>query len=521
MAMKHAFFVCLIITFLFSCSSETTTSGNINWWCTQTPYYETCNHYIAEPNPYMTTISTNQFLDMTVQAAIDEARVALKRAQGIESKYPNVPGKSLWGSCVEYIDGIVFTLNMVLNHTLHPTQLDVQTWLSASLAYINVCEKGFELINMTNTMLPLISTNLTQLILNSLAISVLFRGSNTNNAPESVDWKQRDLALECTPNVVVAQDGSGDFETVQEAVNSASNRTQSRRYVIYVKAGIYDENVVIPRTVEYITMFGDGINKTIITGSRGLGGDMVGTSKAGDLKQTATFQVWGRGFIARDITFRNTAGPQGEKAVALLTSSDQSAFYHCSIEGYQDTLFTFSSKQFYKECQIFGTVDFIFGDAPAVFQDCEIFIRKPPLEEGGLVVTANGRKYENETSGYTLQGCKITAADDLKPVIDQHKAFLGRPWYPHAETVYMQCFLDELVDPKGWMDTWGYNETIYYGEYKNYVPGSSTDERVKWSGYHAIDDPNIAEDFTVDKFMSGNQWLPATGVPFTSGFENL
>ncbi|KAL4575935.1 hypothetical protein LXL04_012022 [Taraxacum kok-saghyz] len=523
MAMKLPLFICLTIPFIFSCSSETTTSGTINWWCTQTPHYQTCNHYVAVRNTNTAAISTNQFLDMTVQAAMDEAHLVLKQAQGIESTYPNVPGKSLWGSCVDYFDGIVFTLNMVLNHTLEPTPVDVQTWLSAGLAYIDVCEKGFDLINMQNTMLPTISTNLTQLILNSLAISVLIRGSSTT--PEIMDWEFRDeykplnLAIE-KPDVVVAKDGSGNFKTVQEAVNFAGKRTRVpwRYYAIHVKAGIYEENVVIPKTMEHIKMFGDGINKTIITGRRHSGGDMLGTAKAGDLKDSATFQIWGRGFIARDMTFRNTAGPEAHQAVALLTSSDQSAFYHCSIEGYQDTLFTFSNKQFYKECQIYGTVDFIFGDAPAVFQDCHIFLRKP-LPGGGLVVTANGRKYVNETGGYTLQGCIITAGSDLKGVIHQYnyKAFLGRPWSAHAETVYMQSFIDDLVDPRGWMDSWGHNQTIYYGEYKNYGPGSSTNRRVKWHGYHVITDRKIAEYFTVARLMLGNHWLPGTGVPFTSG----
>ncbi|CAH1438909.1 unnamed protein product [Lactuca virosa] len=552
MTLKLALFICLAISFIFSCSSETTSVGTVNWWCTQTPHYETCNHYVTLRNPTSATISTDEFLDMTVEAAIDEARMVLKRAQGIESKYPNVPGKSLWGSCVDYFDGVVFTLNMIQNNTLQPNPLDVQTWLSASLAYINVCEKGFELINKTNTMLPLISTNLTLLILNSLAISVLLKGSSTNT-PGVVDWEYFRNEYKPKPDVVVAHDGSGDFKLVQEAVDSAMNRPHPGRYVIYVKAGIYEENVVIPRTVELITMFGDGINKTIITGSRRSGDDVLETVKVGDLKGSATFrkfmsrflfsiffhtnaisllnllrvcfvsmaEIYGRGFIARDMTFRNTAGPLGEQAVALLTSSDKSVFYHCSIEGYQDTLFTLSSRQFYKECKIFGTVDFIFGDAAAVFQDCQIFLRKP-RPGGGLVVTAHGRKYENETSGYTLQGCNITAGKDLKPVIDQYKAtFLGRPWFARARTVYMQSFLDDLVDPEGWLDSWGYNQTIYYGEYKNYGPGSSTSRRVKWHGYHVITDPKIAQPYTVAELLSGNEWLPASGVPFTPGFENM
>nr|XP_043633752.1 pectinesterase 2-like [Erigeron canadensis] len=221
------------------------------------------------------------------------------------------------------------------------------------------------------------------------------------------------------------------------------------------------------------------------------------------------------------MTFRNTAGPHNEQAVAFLSGSDHSAVYNCSMEGYQDTLYTAANKQFYKNCKIFGTVDFIFGDALAVFQDCEIFVRKT-VPRGGLVVTAHGRKYHNESTGYCLQGCTITVAADLKPFISEYsKAFLGRPWHPYAFTMYMESFIDDLVDPQGWLDTWGYNETTFCGEYMNYGPGASTDQRVKWRGYHVINDPNIAKYFTVSKFILGNQWLPETGVPFISAFQIL
>ncbi|KAJ9539727.1 hypothetical protein OSB04_026233 [Centaurea solstitialis] len=461
---------------------------------------------------------------MTVQTAINEALVVRQRAHEIESKYPNAPGKELWSTCVDYFDGLAFTLNMNFDRTLDPTPLDIQTWISAGVAYINMCEKGFELINMTNTILPVISNNLTKLVTNTLAISVLNRGSDTSGF---VDWDyQNEHNLSNTklelkrPNVVVTQDGSGDFRTVQDAINAASQRAQpTKRFVIYVKAGIYRENVVIRNSVQYITMYGDGINKTIITGSRHAGGDALKTAKAGDLKDTATFQVWGPGFIARGMTFRNTAGPKGGQALALLSGSDKSVFYRCSFEGYQDTLLAHSNRQFYKECQVLGTVDFIFGDAAAVFQDCRIFLRRP-RPGGGLVVTANGRKLNNESSGFTIQGCKITAGDDLKPVLSQYKkAFLGRPWAPYALTVYMQNYLDDLIDPQGWLDSWGNKEHCYCGEYRNYGPGSSTKKRVKWRSFHKITNQKIARYFTVGKLLSGNHWLPKTGVPYIPWFE--
>ncbi|GJZ79779.1 putative pectinesterase [Tanacetum coccineum] len=148
---------------------------------------------------------------MTVLASIDEARALLKQIREIESKYPNVPGKSLWRCCVDYFDGIVYTLNMVHNHTRNPTPLDVQTWISGGLTYISMCNEGFELSNRTNTGLPIISTNLTKLLLNSLNISARIRGGNNIYTHGIVDWNfsheynLTDLA-EDKPDVVVAQD---------------------------------------------------------------------------------------------------------------------------------------------------------------------------------------------------------------------------------------------------------------------------------------------------------------------------
>ncbi|XP_076928801.1 putative pectinesterase/pectinesterase inhibitor 33 [Bidens hawaiensis] len=240
---------------------------------------------------------------MTVKAALNEAQAASKQIQNIESATANVPGKSLWGSCVNYFDGIVSTLNMILypynaqdrDLDVPPTPLDVQTWLSAGLTYITVSEKGFELINMTNLLLPSISANLTKLLLNSLSISTAVGNttrSHVVNEPIDLnisdEYKLAVLAAE-RPDAVVARDGSGNFRTIQEAVNSAVNQKPNRRYVIYVKAGVYNEYVDVPVTFRYITMYGDGIGKTIITGNRHCGGDALYTSKAGDLQGSATF----------------------------------------------------------------------------------------------------------------------------------------------------------------------------------------------------------------------------------------
>lgn len=137
---------------------------------------------------------------------------------------------------------------------------------------------------------------------------------------------------------------------------------------------------------------------------------------------------------------------------------------------------------------------------------------------GGVVVTAQGRTTPNDTSGISIQNSMVLAAPELVPVLSQFKVYLGRPWQAYSRTVYLQTFLDRLVDPAGWLE-WGSDEgrlkTLYYGEYKNYGPGSLTQGRVKWPGYHLIDDIREAEKFSVADFIGGRSWLPDTGVPFS------
>jgi len=224
-------------------------------------------------------------------------------------------------------------------------------------------------------------------------------------------------------------------------------------------------------------------------------------------------------FIARDITFQNTAGPHKGQAVALRSASDLSVFYRCAISGYQDTLMAHAQRQFYRQCFIYGTVDFIFGNAAVVFQNCNIFARKP-LDGQANMITAQGRGDPFQNTGISFHNCQIRAASDLKPVVDKYKTFLGRPWQQYSRVMVMKTFMDTLVSPLGW-SPWGdtdfAQDTLYYGEYQNYGPGSSTANRVKWPGYHVITNPKEASKFTVAGLLAGPTWLATTTVPFTSG----
>lgn len=226
----------------------------------------------------------------------------------------------------------------------------------------------------------------------------------------------------------------------------------------------------------------------------------------------------GDGFIARDITFVNSAGPAKHQAVALRVGSDKSVIFRCSILGYQDTLYTYSKRQFYSETDIYGTIDFIFENSAVVFQNCNIYVRKP-LSGQDNFITAQGRNSPDENTGISTHNCKIAAASDLKPVQSNVATYLGRPWFQYSRTVIMQSYLDDLIHPAGWGPWPGSSafEKLYYGEYMNKGPGASISGRVKWPGYHASLTSADAQSFSVAGFIAGDLWLPSTGVSFDSG----
>jgi len=226
--------------------------------------------------------------------------------------------------------------------------------------------------------------------------------------------------------------------------------------------------------------------------------------------------VVAQGFVAVNITFCNTAGAAKHQAVALRSGADMSIFYSCSFEGYQDTLYTHSLRQFYRECDIYGTVDFIFGNGAVVLQNCNIYPRLP-LSGQFNPITAQGRTDPNQNTGISIQNATIKPADDLAPKVGTVQTYLGRPWKEYSRTVYMQSFMDSFINPSGWRE-WNGDfalSTLYYAEYDNRGPGSSTANRVTWPGYHVIGATDAA-NFTVSNFVSGDDWIPQTGVPYMS-----
>ncbi|KAF7837602.1 pectinesterase/pectinesterase inhibitor PPE8B-like [Senna tora] len=385
---------------------------------------------------------------------------------------------------------------------------DLRTWLSAAVSNPETCMVGFE---GTNSIVKnLVSLGLTQV--SSSAQQLLSQVVTTRQYPSWLkpsDQKFLQATL-IVADVVVAADGTGNFTSVTAAVEAAPDYSM-RRFVIHIKRGLYLENVVIKKKKWNLVMIGDGIDATVISGNRNF---VDGWTTF----RTATFAASGRGFIARGITFQNTAGPIKHQAVALRSDSDLSVFFRCGIYGYQDSLYTHTMRQFYRECIIKGTVDFIFGDASVVLQSCQILVRKG-LPGQKNTITAQGRKDPNQPTGFSIQFCSINADSELVPFASSTETYLGRPWKTFSRTVFMQSFISQIVMPRGWLEWNGslWLDTLYYAEYMNHGPRAGVANRVKWPGFHVFNESSQASEYTVARFIDGNYWLPSTGVTYIDG----
>lgn len=268
---------------------------------------------------------------------------------------------------------------------------------------------------------------------------------------------------------VVAADGSGNFKTVQEAINAVPDFRKARTF-IYIKNGVYKEKLVLPGSKRNVSFIGESADGTILTYDdwaqrKNRFGEDIGTSGS------SSFFIYGDGFEAENITFQNAAGPVGQ-AVAVWSAGDKLIFKNCRFLGFQDTLYTYGqgSRQYFKNCYIEGTVDFIFGSSTAVFKDCEIFCKK-----NGYVTAASTP--DSTKYGYVFMNCRITGSAPAQSF------YLGRPWRPYAKVVFMNCDLAAIIRPEGW-NNWGResNEaTTYYAEFNNRGPGAESSKRVGWS----------------------------------------
>lgn len=291
---------------------------------------------------------------------------------------------------------------------------------------------------------------------------------------------------------VVAADGSGDFKTVQEAINAAPQLAGSDKpWVIGVKPGTYREVVYIQREKRQITLRGEGDDpaKTVITYD--LNANMIGKDgqKIGTFR-TPTVYIDADDFSAENLTFENSAGRVGQ-ALALRVDGDRVSFRNCRFLGYQDTILGNRGRHYFENCYIAGAVDFIFGAATEWYENCQIH-----CIGGGYITAASTR--EDVCFGLAFNRCRITAEPDVK-------TFLGRPWRANASTLFLNCDMSDAVKPEGWND-WGKPErqkTARYSEFNSTGPGGAKDKRVPWSRQFTADE---AKDITKEVVLSG--WKP-------------
>lgn len=296
-------------------------------------------------------------------------------------------------------------------------------------------------------------------------------------------------AQERQDTIVVSRDGTGNFRTLQEAIESA-RAFMDYTVTIYVRNGVYKEKVIVPSWVENIDIIGEDRDKTIITYD-----DHANTNKMGTFR-TYTVKVEGSDITFKNLTIENNAAQLGQ-AVALHTEGDRLKFINCRILGNQDTIYTGAkfTRLYFKDCYIDGTTDFIFGPSTALFEDCIIHSKR------NSYVTAASTPKEAKY-GYVFKHCKLTA----EPGVD--KVYLGRPWRPYAYTLFIECELGKHIVSAGWHN-WGKQsneETARYMEYKNTGEGANASERVAWSKQLTKKE---AEAVTVDAiFRTQSNWNP-------------
>jgi len=274
---------------------------------------------------------------------------------------------------------------------------------------------------------------------------------------------------ELQPTIIVAPDGSGQYTKVQDALNAVPHN--GKPVTIYIRNGIYKEKLFLDSLKDGVTIMGEDRFNTILsfddhTGKVIAPGDTINT------RTSWSFKILAADFTAKNISFMNEAGFTAGQAVALESDGDRARFYDCRFIGNQDVLFTNNenSRQYFKNCYIEGTTDFIFGSATAWFEQCHIHSKK-----NSHITTASTPK--EKEYGYIFNDCILTGDTSL------HNVSLGRPWRPYAHVIYMNSYIGPHIKEEGWSN-WNNTDnylTTRYAEYKNYGPGAGLPGRVKWS----------------------------------------
>ena len=295
--------------------------------------------------------------------------------------------------------------------------------------------------------------------------------------------------------LVVARDGTGQFRNIAEAIEVCRAFMEYHK-VIFVKKGTYKEKLIIPQWLTHIEICGEDRENTIITWDDHANIIYPPTGKPMGTFRTYTLRIDGNYITLKNITVENNAARLGQ-AVALFTVGDKLTFLNCRFLGHQDTVYTGNahSRQYFKDCYIEGTTDFIFGPSTVWFEHCDIFCKADSY------ITAASTP-QDIPYGYIFNNCKVTAAENVS------KVYLGRPWRDYGYTLFMNCELPRQIRPEGWHHWQKEREkTARYLEYNNYGEGASTSQRVSWSRQLSKKE---AQGITIQQvFNTQDQWIPS------------
>lgn len=284
--------------------------------------------------------------------------------------------------------------------------------------------------------------------------------------------------------MMVAQDGSGDFAKIQDAINAAPSFPYEK-VTIRIKNGTYAEKVRIPEWNTHLELIGESKENTIITFDDNFSKINLGRNST---FHTYTVLLEGDDSSVSNLTIKNTSGDNGQ-AIALSVVANRVQVSNCKILGNQDTLYLSGeeSKHYFKDCYIEGTTDFIFGSATALFENCVIRSIKSSY------ITAASTPQGNDF-GFVFRNCKLTADPSATAV------YLGRPWRIYAKTVYLNCEMGKQIKPEGWQN-WSKPEAeknTFYAEYNCKDEGYQPAQRVSWS--HQLSKKE-AEKYTTENIL--------------------
>ncbi|XP_047962002.1 pectinesterase-like [Salvia hispanica] len=501
-------------------SEVVSTSKAVEAICSPTRYKATCQHSLSKAN----TTDHRKLIETAITAAVGDVRAVLASSAVLLEAAKDPATKGAFAVCRDVLARAVRDLRRSVRKVggafadaarARAHVSDIRTWLSAVVANQETCLDAFR--NTTGDagerMERLLKTA-RELSSNGLAMVTDFPeyvggGGRKMVVKEGGVFVGRRLAdtASLKPSIVVAKDGGGDFKTINDALASLPKRSNDSFVVIHIKAGVYSENVEIPEGLNKIVFVGDGPSATRLTGKRSVAGGH-------QTYYTATLAISGEDFLGKDLGVENTAGPDGYQALAVRVSGDRCILHNVRMDGYQDTLCADTHRQYYSNCTVTGTIDFVFGNGLALFQDCTFVTRKPgPGQE--CVVTAQGRSDHKSNDAFIIQNSRFTAEPAFLAVRPRIASYLGRPWKKLSRTIIMESEIGEFIEPKGWatwIGTFGL-DTCFYVEYENRGPGANTTGRVTWKGIHSLKGEQI-NSWTGGVVYGGDDWIRDSGVPY-------